>query len=273
MAKYTLWNITEAGVGNVHATFNNKEDLIRFLAYGTNTHHNENRTRWTNRYIDEQNITGKDIMASHYWEMARDENGEVRIAWGMPVYDYKHTVKIRPWHLEDEYGRTVDMVMFKEEVYDIVAGMSYYVRNTLSMRKPPRGKRKERQGRAYHHCCHFRCTSDNHRYGRTLKTFEESAEDVEELLTAHQMQILKVKPKDMYAEFCWGDDFFRSGPSGWKEHKNSRQWEAKQKRVDSVWVSGESKYDSVADDEYDPMDGIFAHEDDEISGYEVFASV
>lgn len=273
MAKFTLWNITEAGIGNIYATFNNKEDLLHFLAYGTNTRNDAPRCRWTNRYIDEQNITGKDIMTSHYLEMARDENGNIRIAWGVPVYDYKHTSKIRPWHLEDEYGRTVDMAMFREEIYDIVANMSYYVRNTLHMRKPPRGKRKERQGRAYHHCCHYRCAPDNHRYGRTLKTFDESADDAEDFLTSHQLRSLKVKPKDMYAKHCCGDDFWTRGHSGWKEHKNSRQWEARQKRVDSVWVSNDSKYDNIVDYEWDPMDSIFTYDDDETSGCEVLVSV
>jgi hypothetical protein len=41
----------------------------------------------------------------------------------------------------------------------------------------------------------------------------------------------------MYANCYWGDDFRRKRSSGWKEHKNTKQWEARQKRTPAAWVS------------------------------------
>ena len=241
--KYTMYKYdAETDKWYVHTKFNDKEELLRFLCYGTKTHNGLPRHRWTNQYFDEQNLTCKDILVYTRWERQYDEQGNLLIRFGIPVYSPHEYRTIREWHLEDEEGRTVDANIFKKEVYDMVEEMSFYMRNTLYLRTYKRKKTKEKMGRAWHHAVHYRCGSKNHRFGRTLKTVEESAEDVEELLTQHQMQCLKIKPKDMYAKYSWGDDFWTHGSSGWKEHKNSKQWEAKQKRVDAVWIENIDKH-------------------------------
>jgi hypothetical protein len=250
--KYNLYHYNaQTNQWNFHCNFDNKDALIRFLAHGTNTRNFKDRHRWTNHYMDNQNLTGKDTLAHRDWVIARDENGECKLGKFGFVYEHVHYHTMREWYLCDADGRTVDMTMFKDEVFDLAEKFSHYPYPALHMysRVPAQTKKtRQRQGRAYHHSCHFRCSPKNHRYGRTLKTFEEFDEDVETLLTSHQAQAMKVKPKDMYAKYAWGDDFWRRGPSGWKEHKNTRQWEAKQKRTDAVWVSNESKWDIDMDD-------------------------
>ena len=241
--KYTMYKYDAATeLWNIYQTFEDKDELLRFLCYGTQTHNGLPRRRWTNKYFDEQNLTCKDILVKTRWEKQYDVDGNPLIRYGMPVYSPFEYRTIREWHLEDSEGRTVDANIFKEEVYDMVEQMSFYMRNTLSLRKYKRQKTKQRMGRAWHHAIEFRCSSKNHRYSRMMKTAEETADDCEELLTQHQMQVLKVKPKDMYAKYRWGDDFWRHNSTNWKEHKNSKQWEAKQKRVDAVWIENIDKH-------------------------------
>lgn len=236
--KYTMYKYdAKTKEWNVHTQFDNKEELLRFLSYGTKTYNGAPRHRWYNPYFDEQNLTCKDVLVNRRWERLRDDEGYLMYdEKGFPLYEHNIYRTVREWHLEDEEGRTVDANIFKKEVYDMVEDMSFYVRNTLYLRTYKRKKCKEPMGRSWHHAVEYRCSSKNHRYGRTLKTVEESAEGVEDMLTQHQMQCLKVKPKDMYGKYAWGDDFWRKGSSGWKEHKNVKQWEAKQKRTEHVWV-------------------------------------
>ena len=251
--KYTMYKYdANVDMWRVYAQLNSKEELLRFLCYGTHTYNGMPRHRWFNPYFDEQNLTFRDILTNTRWERARDDNGEFRYdEKGYPVYNRIYERTIRPWHLEDSEGRTVDARIFKEEVYDMVENMAFFMRNTLYRRTYSPSHKNERQGRSYHHAGHYRCSPNNHRYMRTLKTVEGSAEDVEEILTSHQMQALKVKPKDNYARFCWGDDFWTYGPAGWKEHKNVHQWEPRQKRVNAVWVEGiNTKKQNSLEEEY-----------------------
>lgn len=240
--KYTMYKYNaNTKHWDIYTEFADKTELIHFLAYGTNTHDNAPRHRWTNKYFDGQNLTGKDVVVSHSWTFLRDENGNVRRNEYGPLYEQRIHRDIREWHLEDEDDRAIDMRLFQDDVFDLVAQMGDYERHYLYLRRWPSKKRRQRQGRPYRHSFHYRCTQNNHRYSRTLKTHDELDDDIEMILTSHQAQSVKVKPKDMYAKFACGDDFWRSGPAGWKEHKNSKQWEAKQKRTDAVWVSYEDK--------------------------------
>ena len=236
--KYTMYKYdAKTDMWYVFSQLEDKEDLLMFLAYGTNTRNGAKRAHWTNEYFDEQNLTCKDILVESQWKRARDESGELRYdKYGFPMYEHLVSRTLRKWHLEDEEGRTVDARIFKEAVYDIVEEMPFYKRTHLYMLKYKRKKVRQPQGMRSHHNYSRRCSSKNHRYGRTLKTVEETAEGCEEMLTEHQMQCLKIKPKDMYAKYCWGDDFWRKGSSGWKDHKNTKQWEARQKRTEHVWV-------------------------------------
>ena len=236
--KYTMYKYdVRTDMWYVFAQLADKEELLVFLSYGTNTLNGAKRARWTNRYFDEQNLTCKDILVKSHWERARDEQGELKYdAYGFPVYEHNVYRNLREWHLEDEEGRTVDARIFKEAVYDMVEEMPFYKRTHLYMLKYKRKKVREPMGMASHHNYHWRASTKSHRFGRTLKTVEGNAEDCEEMLTSHQMQCLKVKPKDNYARFCWGDDFITKGSSGWKDHKNTKQWEARQKRTEHVWV-------------------------------------
>lgn len=248
--KYTMYKYdVKTDFWYVYQTFDDREELLRFLSYGTNTRNGSPRRRWTNKYFDEQNLTGKDILVNTRWEKQYDAEGNPLIRYGMAVYSPCEYRTIREWHLEDSEGRTVDANIFKNEVYDMVENMSFYMRNTLYLRKYKAKKQRQPMGRAWHHSVEYRCSPKNHRYSRTLKTVEETAEDCEELLTQHQMQTLKVKPKDMYARYCWGDDFWRRNSTSWKEGKNVKQWERKAKREDSVWVENMDKYNGHVDTE------------------------
>ena len=120
--KYTMYKYDVATkLWNIYRTFGDKDELLRFLCYGTQTHNGLPRRRWTNKYFDEQNLTRKDILVNTRWEKQYDEDGNLLIRYGMPVYSPCEYRTIREWHLEDAEGRTVDANIFKEEVDFTVA--------------------------------------------------------------------------------------------------------------------------------------------------------
>lgn len=247
--KYILYRyIPQNDAWYAYQTFETREKLIAYLALGTSTGYNGKRAHWTNMYIDNQNVTCKDVTVNYRVVAKRDENGNIiRDKNDLPVYESVCDRNLREWHLEDDNGRTIDMRLFKEEVYDIVEKMSesgrqlIFLRRILSRRKPDR-----RQGRPRHHTGHYRCSPHHHRYTRTINA-PDAPEDVDEILTSQQIQRLKTKPKDKYARFMWGDDFWTYGPTGWKEHKNRKQWEARVKRnSDTTWVDNKSNKKTIA---------------------------
>ena len=240
--KYTLYRyMPQYDAWGVYQTFDNKDQLVRFLVYGTSTGYGK-RVHWTNIYMDNQNLTCKDITTNYRTFVKRDEDGNVIYDKnGFPVYEHIYERKLREWHLEDADGRTVDMRLFKDEVFDIVEQMGSGNQYLYMKRFLYYHKRKQRQGRPRHHTGHYRYSSKHHRYSRTINA-PGVPDDVEDILTDQQIQRLKTKPKDNYAKGMWGDDFWTYGPTGWKEHKNRKQWEARVKRNDdSTWVDKRDK--------------------------------
>lgn len=239
---YTLYKYNMATTEwQVHAKFENKDALIRFLSRGTSSFMLK-RAHWSNTYIDNQNLTRKDTSVVRVWDKVRRMYED---EFFRDEYFQRVETVIRPWHLEDAEGRTVDMKMFRNEVYDYIENGSVHTYYN--------GKYLTRQGQRSHHRYQYRHGSKNHVFGRTVKTQDEDPEGFDELLTAHQQQSLKVKPKDKYAKFAWWDDFITSGPTGWKNNKHTYQWEPKQKRTPAVWVDKDSpktvKYEPVEMDE------------------------
>lgn len=188
-------------------TFPSKDSLISFLASSINTHYSDFSYHWTSIYFDKLNVTEND---EHVFTTLT----YVKSNYSGIIFPHVETHRqLRPYLFINEFGATVDVRNFKEEVFARV-----YARQAGLLPAKQYTYRRRRQGQAYHHCIHYRTNS--HLYTRFLNTHDEEYEDCD----GHIVK-WKAKPKDKEAKFKWRDDFWTKGPTGWKEHKARYQYE------------------------------------------------
>lgn len=189
-------------------TFPSKDSLISFLASSVNTHDSDFYYHWTSIYFDELNVTENDEHVFTTLTYVKSDYSNIVLP---------HTTEhrqLRPYLFLNEFGIHVDVRTFQEEVFARV----YASLAGLLPEAQYRYHKRRRQGRAYHHCVHYRTNS--HLYTRFLNTHDEEYEDCDGNVVKW-----KAKPKDKTAKFKWRDDFWTKGPAGWKEHRARYQYE------------------------------------------------
>lgn len=210
--KYRLYTLKTDRSGNpifwaFTREFPDKSSLISFLADHVSTHDYEDSSRWTCEYFNDINVTEED---TYIWEEFKWRTDR----FGHRVPHFTSHRGLRPYHFETDKGASVDVRNFKDEVFARVHARQA---GLISEKRYYHNWRRNRQGMAYHHCCHYRTNS--HLYTRLLNTHTEEYEDE----NIHVK--FKPKAKDTEAKFMWRDDFWRKGECGWKTHKHKHQWE------------------------------------------------
>ena len=222
---YTLYNFTNE-TWSVLKTFKSKEDFVLFLARAIKNNH---RRSWgeTCQYFDGLNLTMKDRKHIVRYEYERDVEGAIVFINGYPSIQIINEWQMYPYHVKDSEGRSVDIRQWMPEVLDIINNNAW-----------PQATHKERQGRSYH----------RHARGRRILEIDNPCDfDDDAILTSSQMERLGIRPKRIQeSKFCGGPYYSING-SGWKNHKNEKQWSAKQRRIsDATYVGNISKREIAA---------------------------
>lgn len=210
-------------------SFSNKEQFMQFLAWETKKA-SRNRRSMICPVIEGLNVTRKDVQHVVRHEVIRDEDGYIRLFMGIPAYKTIHEWPLYPYNVRDEFGTSVDIRMWKN---DVIAMASDDALRAYNPNYKPRGNRPV-----------------SHRKANYRKIVELNDElDVDEmLLTAHQMNSLSIRGKRMEESKSWGGPFWSYDSSGWKNHKNSKQWEIRQLRdSDATYVECYSKRKAAFD--------------------------
>lgn len=187
--------------------FENKKELIEFLANSVDTNGYADVNRWSSEYFKLINVTGEDTHVNDYTTFTRDSRG-----FRLFVCNREET--LRPYYFMDSHERTIDVRKFKNEVFA-------FVHARLSGLVPEKkyfydyGHRYRRGPKSHHAYYHH---SNSHFYRRFLNTHTEEYEDDNIYVK------FSPKPKDIEAKYKWSDDFWRRGECGWKTHKHKKQW-------------------------------------------------
>ncbi len=236
---YTLYNYNNE-TWTIFKTFATKDEFVVFLARAIKNNHRR-LINQTCPYLDGLNMTMKDREHIVRYEYLRDEEGLIQYVNGYPSIRVVHEWNMYPYHVKDSAGRTVDIRNWLPEILDVIHKSAW-----------PQPQRKERQGRSYH----------RHARGKRILEIDDSYElEDTEMLTDSQKQKLGIRPKLIEESKYYGGPYYSVNGSGWKNHKNEKQWTAKQRRIsDATYVLDISKR-AIAD----MMNAVDETDDEELS--------
>ena len=191
--------------GNLR-TFDSLNSLIDFLAYYVE----EIDGQYYNRYIDEINVTGRDILTVLNTKEVLDTNSGQYI-------EIKHKEEyLRPYYYWRSDGASIDVRKYMPE---ILKRYKAWKHNLIKLHPETHNKwRTKKRGKGnIHH------TTTLWRKPKVANCFRREYELVYEDDKIYYKY--RPDPEFIHLKSRWRDDFLSRGECGWKTHKHRHQWE------------------------------------------------